>query len=168
MIKMYNAEVLSKFPVVQHFPFGSLFSWDQYPNTNPATPSVHTANQPTQSISGTPTTRPLPQEGTRAPWAKPTSATGMPPTMAPWGNAKSGGGDSGPNRRGFGCTSGTIWAIGTTVEAMPLLEGVLIFSWYIQYHYYLHNSSRASTFPDLSESRVMFYRCKLERMEIAK
>jgi len=27
MVKIYNAEVLSKFPVVQHFPFGSLFRW---------------------------------------------------------------------------------------------------------------------------------------------
>lgn len=28
MLKMYNAEVLSKFPVVQHFPFGGVLSWD--------------------------------------------------------------------------------------------------------------------------------------------
>lgn len=28
MLKMYNAEVLSKFPVVQHFPFGEILSWE--------------------------------------------------------------------------------------------------------------------------------------------
>ncbi|KAI9755860.1 MAG: Serine/threonine-protein phosphatase 2A activator 1 [Lichina confinis] len=28
MLKMYNVEVLSKFPVVQHFPFGGVLSWD--------------------------------------------------------------------------------------------------------------------------------------------
>ncbi|KAK5277966.1 Serine/threonine-protein phosphatase 2A activator 1, partial [Cryomyces antarcticus] len=32
MLKMYNAEVLSKFPVIQHFPFGSLFVWERDPN----------------------------------------------------------------------------------------------------------------------------------------
>ena len=49
MIKMYNAEVLSKFPVVQHFRFGSLFSWEQQPDSAPPV-SIHTSNQPSKEV----------------------------------------------------------------------------------------------------------------------
>lgn len=45
---MYNAEVLSKFPVVQHFRFGSLFSWEPQPNAAPPPASVHTSSQPSK------------------------------------------------------------------------------------------------------------------------
>lgn len=45
MIKMYNAEVLSKFPVVQHFPFGSLFSWEQDPDIFKTTVQSHRDNK---------------------------------------------------------------------------------------------------------------------------
>lgn len=37
---MYNAEVLSKFPVVQHFRLGSLFSWDPNPMPSPLPISI--------------------------------------------------------------------------------------------------------------------------------
>src|SRR4051812_24839617 len=96
MLKMYNAEVLSKFPVVQHFPFGSLFSWEKDPDAAEVAKSVHTSNQP--SKSGTPTARSQPPlrnaladsgaQSTRAPWP----AVGMMPptggTTAPWGSSQ--------------------------------------------------------------------------------
>ena len=70
---MYNVEVLSKFPVVQHFKFGSLFSWDQDPDAVPFQKSVHTTNQPTDkgfssSSQSNPLMRGAPQ-ALKAPWS---------------------------------------------------------------------------------------------------
>jgi serine/threonine-protein phosphatase 2A activator len=89
---MYNAEVLSKFPVVQHFPFGSLFSWEKDPTAQPPPTSTHVANQPsshtvsvTGDTGGALQSRPAPQDGTRAPWASQSShPNSVPTTTAPW------------------------------------------------------------------------------------
>lgn len=105
---MYNAEVLSKFPVVQHFPFGSLFSFTPDPNARKIQATVHTASQPKASASATPrpqpalrdpladtttampsTARPGGAVGTAAPWARGAAGPGVPsgvnqPTKAPW------------------------------------------------------------------------------------
>lgn len=84
MIKMYNAEVLSKFPVVQHFRFGSLFSFEQDPDAKPPPTSVHAANQPVRDGFGSSSAekvaapRSSPQIGTQAPWAN--QATSAPNT----------------------------------------------------------------------------------------
>ncbi|KAF1911992.1 Phosphotyrosyl phosphate activator protein-domain-containing protein, partial [Ampelomyces quisqualis] len=96
MIKMYNAEVLSKFPVVQHFPFGSLFAWEKHPAATHILASVHTASQPKSSTVPSPSsstsayasprlqppTRALHQASTelRNPLAEPGAAA----TAAPW------------------------------------------------------------------------------------
>ncbi|KIW62530.1 hypothetical protein PV04_10698 [Phialophora macrospora] len=93
MIKMYNAEVLSKFPVVQHFPFGSLFKWERDPQAKDLPPSTHTQSQPLRNPADThapSTMRPggPPLGVTAAPWAaKPPAApigfaNGV--TQAPW------------------------------------------------------------------------------------
>jgi serine/threonine-protein phosphatase 2A activator len=112
---MYNAEVLSKFPVVQHFPFGSLFRWERNPDAPTPTMSTHTASQPQPRVSNVPPSsmptsmRPGPGggAGTAAPWASSpmhrtnampgpasswtgqASAAGLPATRAPWANTTS-------------------------------------------------------------------------------
>ena len=78
MLKMYDAEVLSKFPVVQHFRFGSLFSFDPDPNAPPPPASVHAANQPVR-------------DGLASSAAEKVAAPRAPPTQAPWQNQASSG-----------------------------------------------------------------------------
>ncbi|KAI2610117.1 Phosphotyrosyl phosphatase activator [Hypoxylon fragiforme] len=113
MIKMYNAEVLSKFPVVQHFYFGSLFSWEQDPDATIPQQTIHMSNQPNTSTSmpPPPSSSTATGPGTAAPWAQATSMTGpsgpgIPYSRAPGhpvtlpSHARSGGaGGQGPTTR---------------------------------------------------------------------
>jgi serine/threonine-protein phosphatase 2A activator len=73
---MYNAEVLSKFPVVQHFPFGGMFKWERDP-TAPLPAALPHSSPQTEEAANVKTASVLPQGGTRAPWAK-SQGTGVP------------------------------------------------------------------------------------------
>ncbi|KAL9042065.1 MAG: hypothetical protein Q9214_003896 [Letrouitia sp. 1 TL-2023] len=97
MIKMFMAEVLSKFPVVQHFYFGTLFSWEQDPTAAPPPMSAHSMNQPAhgdlkslksdrKGPSAEGSSNVTQQSGTRAPWASQSMATpnAFVGTAAPW------------------------------------------------------------------------------------
>ena len=73
MLKMYNAEVLSKFPVVQHFYFGSLFSWERDPDAvESGMMSAHVQAQPAAAgQEGHGMSTRVPMAATGVPWARP-------------------------------------------------------------------------------------------------
>lgn len=109
---MYHAEVLSKFPVVQHFYFGALYKWARDPHAASATGTIHMAStskahapssipetsmpirapphtgaQQQKDLIPAPSTKP---DGTKAPWAGVPGMAAEGVTREPWAMGGSG------------------------------------------------------------------------------
>ncbi|KAL1902123.1 Serine/threonine-protein phosphatase 2A activator 1 [Ceratocystis pirilliformis] len=121
MLKMFNAEVLAKFPVVQHFRFGTLFAWAPDPHAAPSISSVHLRNQPHHLFQ-----KPSVKSG---PAGIAVSSTTMSPpggagTMGPWAVGNSigrGGANANAAASARAQSSGTAaWAEATR---MPMPSG---------------------------------------------
>ena len=81
MLKMYDAEVLGKFHVVQHFPFGTTWRWERDPRGNMTTSTgVHVAAQPSAAHRSA--------VGTQAPWATSAPAPGRGTQTLPTANTR--------------------------------------------------------------------------------
>ncbi|EMC99572.1 hypothetical protein BAUCODRAFT_48873, partial [Baudoinia panamericana UAMH 10762] len=75
MLKMYAAEVLGKFPVVQHFPFGSFFRLEADPDAVGSVQSVHAQQQPMSAPAS---------KDVRVGNSSQSYGGGVPSTRAPW------------------------------------------------------------------------------------
>jgi serine/threonine-protein phosphatase 2A activator len=78
MLKMYQVEVLSKFPVVQHFYFGGLYEWKPDPSAATATATVHIAAKGKASGAPSKPVTDMSDGITRAPWAAKTGSSTLP------------------------------------------------------------------------------------------
>lgn len=82
MLKMYMVEVLSKFPVVQHFYFGSLFKWEHDPNAPLQAGVPDVPSQTTSQTSAAAKTQAKQRDIPSA--SHPESSTAFVSTVAPW------------------------------------------------------------------------------------